>query len=86
MSSVRREGLPACGGGAPRPPCQTELCWHHGVEAQIIRPEPAIPDCLSCLNKMLIESSTSREMEEAEDHRGKWLPWVGEPGRKSRGV
>lgn len=50
-------------------PRQTELCWHHGVDAQIIRPEPAIPDCLSYLNKMLIESSTSREMEEAEDHR-----------------
>lgn len=41
VSSVRREGLPACGGEAP--PAKTELCWHHGVDAQIIQPEPAIP-------------------------------------------
>ena len=58
---------------------QIEMCWHQGVDVQIIRAEPAIPDCLPCLNKVLIALSTSHEMEETEGRRQKWIPWVGEP-------
>ena len=65
---------------------QIEMCWHQGVDVQIIRPEPAIPDCLPCLNKVLIALSTSHEMEETEGRRQKWIPWVGEPGQKPRCV